>query len=52
MIYFKLVDMKRVYTLNPENAECAYPAKYSTEDKYSNERIRMKKRHQLFPFDN
>ncbi|ELA40985.1 uncharacterized protein VICG_01944 [Vittaforma corneae ATCC 50505] len=51
MLYFKIENGKRVYTLNPENAECAKPAKYSIEDKFSEQRIIMKTRYKIFPFD-
>lgn len=45
-----MVDGKRVYTMNGENAESVLPAKYSVDDKYSAERIEMKKRHNIYPF--
>ena len=52
MLYFKIKNDKRVYTLGPEDSECANPAKYSTEDKFSEEIIKMKKRYKIFQFDN
>jgi len=51
MLYIRVENGKKVYTLNPEDAEAAYPAKYSIEDKFSEQRIEMKKRHGIFPFD-
>lgn len=51
MLYFKIVDKKRVYTLKEEDSECANPAKYSVEDKFSKERIEMKKRYMIYPFN-
>ena len=50
MIYYRIVEGKRVYTLDKEN-ETVNPAKFSTDDKYSDERIEMKKRFGIFPFD-
>lgn len=50
-MYYKLVDNRRVYTLNPKDAESAHPAKYSIEDKMSKYRIEIKKRYSIKPFD-
>lgn len=51
MFYYRVENGKRIYTLNPEGAESVCPAKYSVEDKFSQERIAMKMRHKIFPFD-
>lgn len=51
MLYYRIVDGKRVYTLDPTDAENAMPARYSVGDKFSPERIAMKMRHKIFPFD-
>lgn len=51
MIYFKMVDGKKIYTLSNVDSELAMPAKYSVEDKFSMERIEMKKRYNIFPFN-
>lgn len=51
MFYYRIENGKRVYTMNPEGAESACPTKYSVEDKFSQERITMKRRHGIFPFD-
>ncbi|KAI4292047.1 H/ACA ribonucleoprotein complex subunit 3 [Pancytospora philotis] len=50
MIYYRTENGERRYTLEPEGAEAAVPAKYSVEDKFSAERIELKKRHGIFPF--
>lgn len=50
MIYFRIVNGKRIYTLEKGN-EAVSPAKYSTEDHFSEERIEMKKRFGIFPFE-
>lgn len=51
MLYYRIVDGKRVYTLDPADAESAAPARYSVGDKFSQERIAMKMRYKIFPFD-
>lgn len=51
MFYYRVENGVRRYTLNPENAESVAPAKYSTEDRFSSERVTMKRRHGIFPFD-
>jgi len=52
MIYYRMENNTKKYTLSHENSESAIPAKYSTEDKFSEERIEMKRRYKIFPFDN
>jgi rRNA maturation protein Nop10 len=51
MFYFKIVDGKKTYTLSEKDAEPVIPAKYTVEDRFSNERIKMKLRHKIFPFN-
>lgn len=50
MIFCSIENGERRYTLNPEGSQSASPAKYSVEDKFSSERIVMKKRYGIFPF--
>lgn len=51
MLFYRLIGNRRAYTLNPEGAEVAAPAKYSVEDKFSAERVALKIKYQIFPFD-
>ena len=51
MIYYKIVDGKKIYTLSEKDSEPAIPAKYSVQDPFSDERIAMKRRFAIFPFD-
>ncbi len=51
MIYYRLVDGVRQYTLQKEDAIPAHPAKFSPEDSYSKERIEIKIKNKIFPFD-
>lgn len=51
MFYYRVVDGRRVYTLDAVDAESAAPAKYSVGDRFSPERIAMKMRYRIFPFD-
>ncbi|KAL6121032.1 hypothetical protein NUSPORA_02124 [Nucleospora cyclopteri] len=52
MIFYRLDENgKRIYTLSEENTYPAAPAKYSVQDEYSQDRIKMKTRYKIFPFD-
>jgi len=51
MFYYKIIGNKKVYTLDSKNSQSAAPAKYSVEDAFSSQRITMKMRHKIFPFD-
>lgn len=50
-MFYNLVDGKRVYTLNKEGAMSAHPARFSVEDKFSKQRIEIKRRYNLSPFN-
>lgn len=41
---------EKIYTLQEENTYNAHPAKFSPEDKFSRERIIIKKRFNIPPF--
>ena len=51
MIYFRMENGVKKYTLQSENATIVLPAKFSIEDKYSEYRIENKKKHGIYPFD-
>lgn len=51
MIYFRIENGVKKYTLNNENATIIIPAKFSIEDKNSDARIEIKRRYKIFPFD-
>jgi H/ACA ribonucleoprotein complex subunit 3 len=51
MIYFRIENGERKYTLQEQCSESVNPAKYSVDDKFSAERIEMKKRFGIFPFN-
>ena len=46
-----MIEGQRKYTLQEEGSESVNPAKYSVDDKFSEERIEMKKRFGIFPFN-
>jgi rRNA maturation protein Nop10 len=51
MIYYRMEGGERRYTLDPKDGELAQPAKYSVGDQFSRQRIEMKRRYKIFPFD-
>ena len=51
MFYYVLENGARRYTMRPESAMSVLPAKYSVEDRFSAERVEMKKRCGIYPFD-
>ena len=51
MIHAKIENGEKKYTLKNSDSVVAVPAKYSVGDQYSKERIIMKKRFKIFPFD-
>lgn len=50
-MFYRLEDGKRVYTLDDHNTLSAHPARFTVEDKFSKERIAVKKRFAIPPFD-
>ncbi|AHL30144.1 Nop10p-like RNA-binding protein [Encephalitozoon intestinalis ATCC 50506] len=50
-MFYRLKDGERVYTLSEEDSFSAHPAKFTIEDKFSKERITIKKRFNIPPFN-
>ncbi|OIR57474.1 MAG: H/ACA ribonucleoprotein complex subunit 3 [Amphiamblys sp. WSBS2006] len=48
-------NKRRVYTLKEtvgeEETKTAHPARFSPQDRYSRERVTIKKRFEIFPFE-
>ncbi|KAH9410897.1 hypothetical protein HK407_09g14920 [Ordospora pajunii] len=51
MLFYRVVDGQRVYTLNEEGSCNAHPAKFSVEDRFSRQRISTKVKFQIPPFN-
>lgn len=54
LMYTLDADGKRVYTLNKETStgeitKSAHPARFSPDDKYSRQRVTLKKRYNMLP---
>lgn len=50
-MFYHLENSQRVYTLREEDASNAHPAKFSLEDRFSRERIAIKRRFNIPPFN-
>lgn len=48
---FSIEDGKRKYSLKEDETKTAHPARFSTSDPYSRERLTIKKRFNIFPYD-
>ncbi|UYI27088.1 H/ACA ribonucleoprotein complex subunit 3 [Encephalitozoon cuniculi] len=51
-MFYRLKDGARVYTLDENGTFSAHPAKFTVEDSFSKERIAIKRRFAIPPFNN
>jgi H/ACA ribonucleoprotein complex subunit 3 len=49
-MFYRIVEGERQYTLDEEETISAHPAKFSPVDKYSRERVILKARNNMAPF--
>lgn len=50
-MFYRIENGSRVYTLDEKNTFNAHPAKFSLEDRFSRERVIVKKRFAISPFN-
>ncbi|EOB14914.1 H/ACA ribonucleoprotein complex subunit 3 [Nosema bombycis CQ1] len=50
-MFYKIIDNLKIYTLEEEGTESAHPARFSPEDKFSKQRIEIKRRFKIRPFE-